>query len=97
MDNHKCVIVFSGTPPQASVKGKPDRFCPFCKTQIKNGKLTRHISLVHKDNDQVQYALKLPSAKERNRAFDIFKKKAYLHLTKCKWLRKIHLIGEKDH
>lgn len=54
---------------------KPKRRCPFCD-QI-HAALSRHIRRKHKDIDEVKQALLLP-AKQRNKAFSLFKNNGIL-------------------
>lgn len=51
----------------------PKRPCPFCGGKM-FARLTRHIQSVHKDEDEVMAAMKLP-AKDRNQAFNLLRRK----------------------
>nr|XP_054771810.1 uncharacterized protein LOC129279772 [Lytechinus pictus] len=55
---------------------KPNRSCPFCNKSC-GEKLSRHIRNVHKNEKDVQIAMKLPK-KEQLRAFGEFKKQGIL-------------------
>ena len=51
---------------------RPDRLCTFCNKMQKNGTLSRHIRLVHKNNATVKTALKMKQ-KDRRQRFENFK------------------------
>ncbi len=58
---------------------KPYRFCIFCNEY--KSKLSAHIASQHKDNEQVQNALKLPKS-ERDNAFSSFRKQGIFEINK---------------
>ncbi|PIK62255.1 hypothetical protein BSL78_00778, partial [Apostichopus japonicus] len=45
-------------------QGRPQRFCPFCSKTLSGSQLTRHIKRIHKHEDEVQMALKMPRKKQ---------------------------------
>lgn len=61
---------------------KPSRTCPYCKKEC-GEKLTRHLSLVHKHEDSVKNALKLPR-NERMKAMACIRKEGILFVNQQK-------------
>ncbi|KAL4218604.1 hypothetical protein ACF0H5_021194 [Mactra antiquata] len=61
--------------PKAKSKRKPHRPCPYCKCD--KSALTKHLSVKHADEAEVQQALSLPK-QERNRAFLLLKRKGIM-------------------
>ncbi|XP_071823694.1 uncharacterized protein [Apostichopus japonicus] len=67
----------AGNSKQPPRYKKPSRKCPFCGKYYKE-KLTRHIKLVHKDEEQVKRALELPK-QEMEETFALMRKEGILH------------------
>ncbi|XP_071823328.1 uncharacterized protein [Apostichopus japonicus] len=68
--------IIAGKSKQPPRYKKPLRMCPFCGKYFKET-LTRHLKLVHKDEEQVKRALELPK-KERVEAFALMRKEGIL-------------------
>ncbi|KAJ8018484.1 hypothetical protein HOLleu_43501 [Holothuria leucospilota] len=66
----------TGKSKQPAKYKKPDRKCPFCGKYYVE-KLTRHIKLVHKDEERVKRACELPKQEMEN-AFALMKKEGIL-------------------